>query len=29
VQAHSSAPPNGAPETVEDGQLLLLKGGGR
>ena len=26
VQAHSSAPPNGATETVEDGQLLLLRG---
>jgi hypothetical protein len=29
VQAHSSAPPNGATETVEDGQLLLLRGAGR
>jgi hypothetical protein len=26
VQAHSSTPPNGAAETVEDGQLLLLRG---
>jgi hypothetical protein len=26
VQAHSSAPPNGPTETVEDGQLLLLSG---
>jgi uncharacterized protein DUF839 len=26
VQAHSSLPPNGATETVEDGQLLLLRG---
>jgi hypothetical protein len=26
VQAHSSAPPGGATETVEDGQLLLLRG---
>jgi hypothetical protein len=29
VQAHSSAPPNGATETVEDGQLLLLRGARR
>jgi hypothetical protein len=29
VQAHSSLPPNGATETVEDGQLLLLRGGSR
>jgi hypothetical protein len=28
VQAHSSAPPNGPTETVEDGQLLLLRGHG-
>jgi hypothetical protein len=27
VQAHSSTPPNGPTETVEDGQLLLLRGG--
>jgi hypothetical protein len=26
VQAHSSTPPGGATETVEDGQLLLLRG---
>jgi len=26
VQAHESAPPGGASETVEDGQLLLLRG---
>ena len=26
VQAHESAPPGGATETVEDGQLLLLRG---
>jgi hypothetical protein len=26
VQAHESAPPNGSSETVEDGQLLLLRG---
>ena len=29
VQAHGSAPPNGAAETVEDGQLLLLRGASR
>jgi hypothetical protein len=29
VQAHESAPPNGATETVEDGQLLLLRGRSR
>ena len=29
VQAHSSAPPNGVTETVEDGQLLLLRGARR
>ena len=28
VQAHSSLPPNGVTETVEDGQLLLLRGPG-
>jgi hypothetical protein len=29
VQAHESAPPGGASETVEDGQLLLLRGRSR
>jgi hypothetical protein len=29
VQAHSSLPPNGVTETVEDGQLLLLRGRAR
>ena len=29
VQAHSSTPPNGPTETVEDGQLLLLRGARR